>query len=35
VTVIKLDNDGAWLRKNKNWMPMVEDLAVIPRLCDQ
>lgn len=28
VTVIKADNDGAWLRKNKKWMPMVEELGI-------
>ena len=28
ISVIKCDNDGAWLRKNKNWMPMVNALDV-------
>jgi hypothetical protein len=28
ISVIKCDNDGAWLRKNKNWMPMVNTLDV-------
>ena len=28
ISVIKCDNDGAWLQKNKQWMPMVNKLDV-------
>ena len=28
ISVIKCDNDGAWLRKSKTWMPMVDALDV-------
>jgi len=28
ITVVKADNDGAWMRKHKKWMPMIEELGI-------
>ena len=28
ISVIKCDNDGSWFRKNKKWIPMVEQLGI-------